>query len=906
MSSRPHPPAQVLRRLPAQFTSFVGRVTALNEVTRLVSENRLVTLCGAGGVGKTRLAIQVAPIMAPRFPDGICYLDLAPISDPAVVPMALTRALEIADLPGRSSLERVVRWLGDGRMLLVIDNCEHLIDVCASMVVALMSACPGLTILTTSREPLAAAGELTWRVHPLSLDDEAVALFADRARLARPEFHMGADAAPMVLEVCRQLDGMPLAIELAAARMRAMSLAELANSLQDRFGLLTGGARTALPRHQTLRASVDWSHALLTETERVVFRRLAVFAGGFDAAAAGAVAGDDDIVTNTELFSLVDKSLVTTEENDGLTRYRLLETMRQFALEKLSDSGEFDAIRARHGGYYSALAAELDEPDRAGDQQFIDRVEAEIDNLRAAFAWFRGLDVAAALRLASSLQPLWLGRGHTREGLTWFESITDEIASCPDTAAIVRALSESAMIDVWMGEVAIEKSLAGAQKALVLARNSGDPALLVRALVACGSLLGYNVAAARPYLDEAIGIARATGDRWRLSQILFWQAAGAFVAGDPTVGREAAEEGLEIAEAIGDRYVARLCGVWLGFALLWQGHVEDAIAQFESLITEDDWGTDLASRAVGLLSLAQALAYRGDTAAARKVSDEAVAAASEFGGVYEGSSHAVVTYVALAAADVATAVTAAEAAWRLLRPQPDMAAMFGPIMAQTALAGGDVTAARDFADAAVDTAPGWHRMFALITRARVALAQGEFREAERDALAALACAVKGKAYLCVADAIECVAAAVAGAVGDGLVAARLAGAAESARKRTGESRFQVFQASYDSFVGELRDAIGDEQLASAWADGARLSIEQAIAYAQRGRGERKRPSSGWAALTPTEREVVRFVSRGLSNSEIASELFISVRTVQTHLTHVYAKLGAKSRIQIARQAARYV
>jgi predicted ATPase/DNA-binding CsgD family transcriptional regulator len=905
MSPRPGPQAQVVRRLPAQFTSFVGRATEVSELTRLVSENRLVTLCGAGGVGKTRLAIQVAPMIAPQFADGICYLDLAPISDPAVVPMALTRALEIADLPGRSSLERVVRWLGDGRMLLVIDNCEHLIDVCASMVVELMSACPGLTILTTSREPLAVAGELTWRVHSLPLNDEAVALFADRARLARPEFHMGADAAPVVLDVCRQLDGMPLAIELAAARMGAMSLVELANSLQGRFSLLTGGARTALPRHQTLRASVDWSHALLTESERVVFRRLAVFAGGFDLAAAAAVAGDDDIPTNTELLSLVDKSLVTTEENDGLTRYRLLETVRQFAFEKLSDSGEFDAIRAGHGDYYSALAAELDEPDRAGDQQFIDRVEAEIDNLRAAFAWFRGVDVAAALRLASSLQPLWLGRGHTREGLAWFEAIADEIASCPDTAAIVRALSESAMIDVWMGEIAVEKSLAGAQKALVLARNSGDPALLVRALVACGSLLGYNAAAARPYLDEAIGIARATGDRWRLSQILFWQAAGAFVAGDPTVGREAAEEGLEIAEAIGDRYVARLCGVWLGYALLWQGHVEDAIAQFESLVTEADWGTDLAARAVGLLSLGQALAYRGDTAAARKVSDEAVAAASEFGGVYEGSSHAVVTYVALAAGDVATGRTAAEAAWRLLRAQPDMAAMFGPIMAQAALAGGDVTAARNFADAAVDMAPGWHRMFAFTTRSRVALAQGEFREAERAALAALSCAVKEKAYLCVADAIECVA-AVAGVVGDGLVAARLAGAAESARKQTGESRFLIFQASYDSFVGELCGAIGEEQLASAWADGARLSIEQAIAYAVRGRRERKRPSSGWAALTPTERDVVRLVSRGLSNKEIASELFISVRTVQTHLTHVYAKLGAKSRIQIARQAARYV
>src|SRR6202000_3283379 len=241
MSPQPGLQAQVVRRLPAQFTSFVGRATALNEVTRLVRANRLVTLCGAGGVGKTRLAIQVAPIMAPRFADGICYLDLAPISDPAVVPMALTRALEIADLPGRSSLERVAGWLGDGRMLLVIDNCEHLIDVCASMAVALLSACPGLTILTTSREPLAVAGELTWRVHPLSLDDEAVALFVDRARLARPEFQMGADVAPVVLDVCRQLDGMPLAIELAAARMGAMALVELANSLQGRFSLLTGG-----------------------------------------------------------------------------------------------------------------------------------------------------------------------------------------------------------------------------------------------------------------------------------------------------------------------------------------------------------------------------------------------------------------------------------------------------------------------------------------------------------------------------------------------------------------------------------------------------------------------------------------------------------------------------------------
>lgn len=902
MVRRSRPSSQVGRHLPVQFTSFVGRADVMGELTTLVSQRRLVTVCGAGGVGKTRLAIEVAAATSQRFPDGVRYLDLAPISDPAVVPTTLTRVLEVSDLPGHSSLETVVRWIGDSRMLMVIDNCEHLIGVCVSTAVALLSSCPGLSILATSREPIGVAGELTWRLDPLPMDDEAIALFVDRARLARPGF---TPDEVVVGEICRRLDGMPLAIELAAARLRAMSLPELAGSLRDRFDLLVGGARSATQRHRTLRASLDWSHALLTDAERIVIRRLAVFAGGFDATAAAAVADDGAGGSTMELFSLVDKSLVATEERDGRTRYRLLETVRQYAMDKLDASGECDVIRERHRRYFAALAAKLDQPTRAGDQRFIDQVEAEIDNLRTAFAWSRQVDAAAALRLCSQLQPLWLGRGHTREGLVWFESTADQVATCRDTTAVVRALSDRAMIDVWMGGVDLASSLTGAQKALALARDSGDPALLVRALTACGSLLGYNAAEARPSLDEAMEIARATGDRWRLSQILYWRAAGAFVAGDPTAGLAAAEEGLAVADAIGDRFVARLSGVWLGFALLWRGHVDDAIAQFQSLVTEVDWGGDLAARAIGLLSLGQALAYRGDLESAGEVLAQAVTAAAEFGGSYEGFSRAAVAYAALAAGDVAAAEPAAEAAWQLLRAQPDIAAMYGHLMAHVALACGDIAAAQELADAAVNSAMGWHRSVAFTARARVALARGEYRSAESDAQSALAGAIGTRAYLCVADALECLAASAA-AFGDGLTAARLIGAAESAREQTGETRFRAFQCSYEGLLTGLREAMGEEELASARAAGAKLSIEESIAYAQRGRGERKRPSSGWAALTPAEREVVRLVSRGLSNGEIATKLFVSTRTVQTHLTHVYAKLGLKSRIQIAHEAGRYV
>jgi predicted ATPase len=278
-------------------------------------------------------------------------------------------------------------------MLVVLDNCEHLLDATATLLAAVLGAAPQLTVLATSREPVNVPGEVTWQVASLSLADEAIELFAERARLARPSFTITDDNSAAVVEICRRLDGMPLAIELAAARVRALSLTEIVDSLHDRFRLLTGGSRVAVRRQQTLRASVDWSHALLTATERILFRRLAVFFGGFDLHAAQSVCGDGDIERYQvldQLTLLVDKSLVVVDESSGRTRYRLLETVRQYALEKLGESGEADAVRSRHCDHYTAMAALLDVPARPDYQQCLEQAEIEMDNLRSALGWDPG------------------------------------------------------------------------------------------------------------------------------------------------------------------------------------------------------------------------------------------------------------------------------------------------------------------------------------------------------------------------------------------------------------------------------------------------------------------------------------------------------------------------------------
>ena len=902
-------PAAVSAGLPPQLTSFVGRKEQIAELSHIVAENRLVTLTGPGGAGKTRLALQVAGQIAAEFRDGAQYVDLAPITEPDLVPTTTARTLGLTDVPGRSATDTLLRFITDRQLLLVLDNCEHLLDATADLVAAMLRACPGVTVLTTSREPIGMTGEVIWRVSSLSITDEAVELFTDRARLVRPEFAITDENTATVAEICQRLDGMPLAIELAAARVRALSVTDILSSLHDRFRLLTGGTRTAVRRQQTLRASVDWSHALLTDIERLIFRRLAVFRGGFHLDAAEDVAADDHLQRHQvldELTLLVDKSLVIAENTSGRTRYRLLETIRQYALEKLGESGEADVVRARHRDHYTRLAMLLDQPGSAGQREHVERADSEIDNLRAAFTW--SCDTGAdevALQLASALQPLWLTRGRVQEGLSWIKSVlSDAYTPAAEMASTTyaRALADHAVLAAAVGDpIGMEEP----ERALAIAREIGESGPLLHALVACGCTAAFNAEAAGPYLDEAAGLARESGDQRRLSQILWWQAYTAICGGDPRAALKAGEEGRDVANEIGDRFLSRMCRFWgIATAHVLRGDLARATAEFHEIVAEAEADQDLLMRELCHCHLGHTLARMGDTEAALEAAAAAVNAASEFGGMAEGMAYGPLALAQLAAGDVAAAVQTSEVAAQRISAQQGHTVVNANPIADVMLARGDLSAARRWADAAVAVTAGCHLALALNTRARVAAAQGQPEQAERDAREALAVAAAVDAHLVTPDALECLA-GLAGDAGSHREAARLFGAAEAVRKDTGAVRFKIYEDGYTSAIGAVRDALGHNDFDSAWTEGAAMSTREAIAYARRGHGGRKRPVSGWPALTPTERDVVRLVSEGLANNDIATRLFISPRTVQSHLTHVYNKLGVSSRVQLVQEAARH-
>jgi predicted ATPase/class 3 adenylate cyclase/DNA-binding CsgD family transcriptional regulator len=890
--------------LPVQLTSFIGREAQILEVHGILADNRLVTLTGAGGSGKTRLAIQAASELG----DDVRYVDLAPITDPELVPVAMARVLGLPDQPDRSAMDTIVRYLSERRLLIVLDNCEHLLDACAALTLAVLDGCPGVTMLTTSREPIGVAGEVTWRIPSLSLADEAIALFTDRARLVRTDFRRTDENAAAVTEICRRLDGMPLAIELAAARTRALSIAEIRDSLQDRFRLLTGGSRTAVRRQQTLRASVDWSHALLTEPERVLFRRVAVFMGGFDLDAARAVAGGAELERHQILdllTLLVDKSLVVAGEAGGHTRYRMLETVRQYGLEKLGESSEADAVRTRHQDHYTAIAVEFENTTRVDHERLLARAELNIDNLRSAFTWSceRG-DTEGALRLASALSPFWLARGHIREALGWFHAAADDHTSRDSEisqAVRVRAVVDRAFLEFWAG---FPGRIELVDQALAVARELGDPALLARALVARAIVVGFDDNAARPYFAEASDLARAIGDGWRLGQMLASRAYLANVAGDPVSARDAADEGRDVAEAIGDRLFARGCIGWRSYAHLGCGELQEALSQLGELCAEAEEAHDLTGQFMSLHARILVNAYQGDEEGYRAITQASVKFADELGGFYPGMCQGAIAVASLSAADMESAAKAGTAAReQLSMAPPQIAANWSYPMVEVALARGDLIEARRWADEVVSMTAGWILSLALMTRARVALAENNPGSAERDLHEALRCAAEVEAHLVVPDVLECLARAVGGD-GNHSEAVRLCGAADAIRGRTGAVRFKVYDADYAAAVSAFRDALGDNDFDMAWADGTAMSTTEAIAYAQRGRGERKRPPSGWASLTPTELDVVRLVGEGLGNKDIAARLFVSHRTVQTHLTHVYTKLGLASRLQLAQEASR--
>jgi DNA-binding CsgD family transcriptional regulator len=446
-----------------------------------------------------------------------------------------------------------------------------------------------------------------------------------------------------------------------------------------------------------------------------------------------------------------------------------------------------------------------------------------------------------------------------------------------------------------------------AEQAVAIARDIDDPGLLARTLTAYGltASLGYHVEVAQACVAEAIGLARAVGDRWRLSQILALRAQGAHIV-DPLGMRKACEEGRDLADAIGDGFNSRMCRFYLGMAQMLCGDLAGATTQFEEVAVEAAAAHDEISRVFVLVAQCQALVRQGEVDSARTAAEAILEASAELGGRFAVMGHMALGIAALAAGDFAATHEAREATVRHTITVSGGAETALRIWnAEAALADRDLAAARRWADEAVSTATGLWVTFALTTRARVAIAQGEPERAERDAHDALARAADIQACTGVADTLECLA-VLAGDGGSAREAIRLLGAAHALRQRIGEVRFKIDDAGYKASVAALRDALGEQDFDSAWAEGATLSTEEAIAYARRGRGERKRPTSGWASLTPTERDVVRLVSAGLANNDIAGRLFVSPRTVQTHLTHVYSKLGLTSRVQLVQEAARHI
>jgi predicted ATPase/DNA-binding SARP family transcriptional activator len=622
--TRDRPPGN----LPAQLTSFVGRRNEIAEIRELVRAGRLVTLTGVGGVGKSRVAVEVAAGCAPEFSGGAWLVELAALTQPGLVVHAVAAALGVREHPQRPLDDVLAEHLRAAEVLVVLDNCEHLLAEVAEVADRLLGSCPGLRILATSRERIGLTGEVLRPVSGLGVPApgaggagevgraEAVELLLARAAAVQPGFELSEATAPVVAEICRRLDGLPLAIELAAARLNALDVAELAARLDDRFRLLTHASRAALPRHQTLRAVVDWSYELLDDAQRTLFDRLAVFVGGFTLDAVEAVCADlpDGYAVAAELAGLVDKSMVVAESGGAAPlRYRMLETLRAYAWERLDESGQAPALRDRHAAHVLTLVESARVPLRGTRQpQWLRRLEAEHGNIRAALGWSidRG-DAATAMRLAGSLYPLWDQHGHYREGRDWTTRVLAMDAPAPP-AARARALNAAAALAVIQGDVG--QALAASEQAAALSREAGYPAGLAGALQQLGLVAVYagDVERAVAMLEESLRNARQAGDRWLEGFTLLFLALAALAGGEYDRIDAVCAQSEAVLRTVGDTEGLAWASVMRGLAA-WRlrdhtgaaRSLRDGIEGFGSL--DHLWGLS-----VGVFLAGQLAGVRGD------------------------------------------------------------------------------------------------------------------------------------------------------------------------------------------------------------------------------------------------------------------------------------------------------
>jgi predicted ATPase len=816
--SKPRSLGLVEHNLPQQLTSFVGRANEIAEIAGLLDRCRLVTLTGAGGAGKSRLAIKTAWTEVERFDDGVWLVELAPLDDPLLVAQSVAGVMSILEEPGRKILETLTDALRGRRVLIILDNCEHLIDDAAKVTEAILRDCSDVKVLATSGEPLRIEGELAFRVPPLSLppDDapaeavassEAVRLFIERAGPSRPGLGVDKPSVAAIGSICRHLDGMPLAIELAAARVNVMSIADIELRLEHRFRLLTTGARTALARHQTLQALIDWSYDLLSEAEQAVLRRLSVFVGGFTLDAAEAVCGSED-VDSSEVFrlvaSLVNKSLVQFEDGQGAIRYRLLETIRAYAATKLARSGESKAVGERHLTWFIDLA-ERAEPQLEGPnaKRWLDILESDHENLRAA------LQLAAeenygdeGLRLAGALGRFWEVRGHFREGRAWLRALLLKGRDAPASIRI-RALLATIRMAARLHEE--QDARTAGEECLAISREVGDQWGMAKSLNALGLIATdeglYECARAR--YESSLAIAEAIEDKHLMADTICKLGLLAMLCGDALAARQTLERSRAMQDELGDARGMAYSLNYLGYLAGDYGDYDEGLAKHkEALRIRRDMADKLGIRD-SLDNVGHTYLLTGDFGRARQYLEESMALQRELGWASSG-------------------------AWPVIDGIEWTLSDLGELSA----AEGDLLGAQFLLEQSLVRSNEASRTITLIRLGNVAAKEFHFVQSDQFHHQALTLARKASDVVRLVACLEALA-TTARLQAQWRRSARLFGAASAIRQSIQSPVPPYQRRNRDDDLSMLRAQLGDPAYESAFSEGQSLDRHEAVDYALR-------------------------------------------------------------------------
>jgi predicted ATPase/DNA-binding CsgD family transcriptional regulator len=919
----------VIQKVPVGVAAFVGRERERARVADLVSDARVVTLTGPGGCGKTRLAVEVAGDVASRFSDGACWVDLQGVSEPGLVAPAIGGAVDVHERPGQALTDALAEQLRARHLLVVLDNCEHLVEACAELVGWLSSACPRLHVLATSRVPLVVEGEATFEVAPLPVPDpgasaastvaaaDAARLFEVRARQVAADFRIGDDNASAVAEICRRLDGIPLAIELAAARVRVLAPGQIAAGLSDRFGLLTGGVRGAPARQRTLEASLDWSYDLLDDVQRLALARLSVFAGSFELDAAEEVVGGEEIDRDDVLdlvAGLVEQSLLQVAQRQGRARYRLLETIRVYARQRLSELDDPDRVRGRHLEFHVGLAGRAQEGlHGAQPEPWVARLAADLDDLRAAMDWaVEAKDLRALVGITEPIVRFWFDRGLSREVHRRLHDAA-EVPGAPDDERVRGLITAASLALASCEPGGFHRSASQAVAAAGAADVGGALALALGQRALSGVLSGLSTSEqVATDVEQALQLAQRCEDASTHAYVLSFAGAALLHSRSIDAGCHLFQRGVAMCEA--NDLAFQLPAAHAGPLMLspWSGRFDQTCHHARRAVELSRQLGRPGWEAVGLIGLGAAAVLQGDHFRAQEWLSEAQALLRPQ--ALEGTHYGMwlrhwLGLSAYASGDLEAARTTAEEIVRIGRGggsrwDESIGEWLLGLVGQSQKRP-DEARARLEASRALSSNP---RLPHTLGRSLLGLA--ELAQADEDLDKAWELAHDGLEILDdygdrvgAAAALETVA-DLAVALGEPERSLRLLAASQRFHADTGIARFPFHADRFDRARDAALAALEPTDATACWDAGGELSPADAVAYARRGRGERQRPRIGWASLTPVECDVVRLVAEGHTNAEIGQRLFISANTVKKHLSHVYAKVDVDGRTDLAAQAAR--